>query len=257
MDKTFEIIDVDERNIDQTGFFCYMSKRKEPGYKQKREWLEARFSEGMKIKILHEIGGRDTGFIEYIPGEYAWRAVNAPDHIVIHCLWVVGKGKGKGYGGELIKACVEDAKRMGKAGVAMITTDRVWLAGEEIFLQNGFVEVDHAPPSFQLLSLNFETDKKISFPTDWESRARFYGAGLTVLRTPQCPYIENGASDILGFARAKGIPGRTVTFTSAREVQEKSPSPYGVFGTVLDGKLLAYHYLLLKDFDKLLSARVD
>jgi hypothetical protein len=35
-------------------------------------------------------------------------------------------------------------------------------------------------------------------------------------------------------------------------VQERSPSAYGVFGTVLDGRLLAYQYLLQKDFDKLL-----
>ncbi len=30
----------------------------------------------------------------------------------------------------------------------------------------------------------------------------------------------------------------------------KPASPYGVFGIVLDGRLLAYHYLQRKDFDK-------
>lgn len=255
MGETFEIIDVNSHNIDQTGFFCYMSKRKEPGYKQKREWLEARFSEGMKIKILHEVGGRDTGFIEYIPGEYAWRAVNAPGYIVIHCLWVVGKGKNKGYGSQLIKACVNEAREQRKDGVAMVTTDRVWLSGKKVFLQNGFTEVDQAPPSFQLLTLNFGAGKEIRFPTDWDTRAQAFGAGLTIIRTPQCPYIENGTNDIMAFAESKGIPARTVTFSSAKEVQEKSPSAYGVFGTVLDGHLLAYHYLLQKDFDKLLAER--
>jgi hypothetical protein len=51
MKPTFEIKTVDASNVDELGFFCYMSKRKEPGYKQKREWLEARFAEGMKIKV--------------------------------------------------------------------------------------------------------------------------------------------------------------------------------------------------------------
>jgi hypothetical protein len=41
----------------------------------------------------------------------------------------------------------------------------------------------------------------------------------------------------------------------AREAQERSPSSYGVFGTVLDGRLLAYQDLLQKDFDKLLLER--
>jgi hypothetical protein len=34
-----------------------------------------------------------------------------------------------------------------------------------------------------------------------------------------------------------------------------SPSAYGVFGIVLDGRLLSYHYLVEKDFDKLIFER--
>ena len=33
------LIDVDA-NLDQHGFFCYLSKRNSAGYRQKREWLE-------------------------------------------------------------------------------------------------------------------------------------------------------------------------------------------------------------------------
>lgn len=255
MGSTFEIEDVDINNVDQKGFFCYMSKRKEPGFKQKREWLEARFSEGMKIKILHETGGRDAGFIEYIPGEYAWRGVHAPGYMTIHCLWVVGKGKEKGYGTELIKECLEDAKRQGKAGVVMVTTDRVWLAKKPIFLKNGFKEVDQCLGVFQLLVNNFGLGGDVRFPTNWDERAQKFGDGLTILRTPQCPYIENATNDILGFAQAKGIPTRVHVISTASEVQTTAPSPYGVFGVVLDGKLLADHYLLQKDFDKLLAER--
>jgi GNAT superfamily N-acetyltransferase len=255
MTGSFEIIDVNASNVDQTGFFCYMSKRKEPGYKQKRAWLEARFDEGLKIKIIHEHGGRDTAFIEYIPGEYAWRAVHAPGYLVIHCLWVVGKGRGKGYGKRLIQECLDDARAQGKHGVAMVTSDRVWLAHKGIFLQEGFAEADQAPPSFQLMVARFGSGPEACFPQNWDSRARDFGAGLTVIRTPQCPYIENGTNDLLSFARERGLPARAVELTSAREVQERSPSAYGVFGAVLDGSLLAYHYLLRRDFEKLLLER--
>ena len=255
MASAFSIYDVTAENVDQTGFFCYMSKRKEPGYKQKRDWLMERFSEGMRIKILHEEGGRDTGFIEYIPGENAWRALNAEGFMVIHCLWVVGKGKDKGFGSELIKACIDDAREQGKAGVAMVTTDRVWLAKKDVFLKHGFTQVDQAMGIFQLLQFDLKAGGKTSFPTNWEERAQKFGAGLTVLRTPQCPYIENGANDILSFAKSRGIATRTHVFQTAKEVQSDSPSPYGVFGTVLDGKLLAYHYLLQKDFARLMAER--
>jgi L-amino acid N-acyltransferase YncA len=255
MTDKFEIKTVDAGNMDEAGFFCYMSKRREPGYKQKREWLEARFAEGMKIKILHETGGRDTAFIEYIPGEYAWRAVHAPGYMVIHCLWVVGKGKGKGYGSRLLQECLEDARAQNMHGIAMLTSDRTWLAGKEIFESNGFAEVASAPPSFQLMATRFGPGPEPGLPQNWEDRARAFGHGLTVIRTPQCPYIENGARDILSFARERGIPSKVVELKTAQEVQAKSPSAYGVFGTVLDGRLLAYQYLLQKDFDKLLQER--
>jgi len=255
MKSKFEIKTVDASNVDETGFFCYMSKRREPGYKQKRDWLEARFAEGLKIKIIHETGGRDTAFIEYIPGEYAWRAVHARGYLVIHCLWVVGKGKGKGYGSRLIKECLDDARAQGRQGVAMLTSDRTWLASRDIFERNVFVEVDSGPPSFQLMVARFGSGPEASLPTNWDERARAFGPGLTVVRTAQCPYIEIGASAMLSYARERGIRSRVVELRTAREIQEQSPSAYGVFGTVLDGKLLAYQYLLQKDFDKLLQER--
>jgi len=40
---------------------CYMSKPKAPGYRQKRDWLQARFAEGLRIKMLHETGDSQTG----------------------------------------------------------------------------------------------------------------------------------------------------------------------------------------------------
>lgn len=202
---------------------------------------------------MHETDGRDTAFIEYIPGEYAWRAVHAPGYMVIHCLWVVGKGKGKGYGRRLIQECLEDARAQNLNGVAMLTSDLTWLASKDVFLHNGFTEVDSAPPSFQLMVHRFKPGPEPALPHNWEERARAFGRGLTVVRTSQCPYIENSMQAILSFAKEKGIRAKSVELKTAKEVQEQSPSAYGVFGTVLDGKLLAYQHLSQKDFNKLLK----
>jgi GNAT superfamily N-acetyltransferase len=252
MSKTFEIIDINTDNLEKEGFFCYMSKRKAPGYQQKRDWLEERFGEGLKLKIIHEIGGRKTGFIEYVPGEYAWRAVHAPDYIFIHCLWVVGKGKGKGYAAQLIQTCLEDARAQGKLGVVMVASDRVWLVGKEIFLHHGFEMVDESVP-FQLLVKRFKNGPNPSFPVNWEERQAAFGPGLTVLRTPQCPYIEDAVNGCAEVAGELGIPFKTIEFLTAAEVQERAPSPFGIFSIVKDGKLLSYYYLLPKDLRKRLT----
>jgi len=231
-----------------------MSKRKAPGYTQKRDWLAERLAEGLKIHMIHEIGGRTVGFIEYIPGEFAWRAINAPGYLVIHCLWVVGKGKGKGYGNHLLKICLDDARAQGKHGVVMVASDGVWLAKKDLFLKNGFEEVEQAPPSFRLLVYRFNDSPLPAFPSDWVDRQARFGEGLTVVRSPQCPYIEDAVDTALEYAAEKNIAARVVSFSTAADLQKNSPSPYGVFGLVLDGKLLAYHYLLRKDFDRLISS---
>ena len=251
MNEKFELITVNADNLDKQGFFCYMSKRKTEGYRQKHDWMTARLAEGLKLHMLHEIGGRTVGFIEYIAGEYAWRAVHAPGYLVIHCLWVVGKGKGKGYGAQLIETCLDDARAQDKHGVVTVATDRVWMAKKDIFLKHGFTEVDQAPPSFHLLAYRFDDAAPLpAFPTDWEARQARFGAGLTVIRSSQCPYVEDATNIALEFAAEKGISSHVITFQSAQELQENSPSPYGTFGIVLDGRLLTYHYLLRKDFPK-------
>ena len=253
METTTEIIEVNSQNVQKTGFFCFMSKPKAPGYRQKLAWLEERFAEGMKFKMLHEQGGRNTAFIEYIPGEYAWRTVHAPGYLVIHCLWVVGKGKGKGYGAQLLQECIADARAQGKQGVVMISSDGTWLARKQIFLQNGFEEVDQALPSFQLLVHRFGNTPNPAFPHNWAERQAAFGPGLTVTRTAQCPYIEDASNLFLGFAAGKDIPARSVEFRSAREVQEQAPSPYGAFGVVYNGKLFSYTYLKQVEFEKRLT----
>jgi L-amino acid N-acyltransferase YncA len=240
------IIDVTADNVDQKGFFCLMSKRNSVGYKQKMEWVKARLNEGMRIKML-ELPER--GFIEYIPGEYSWRAIHAEDYMVIHCLWVVGKSKKKGLGRLLLEKCIEDAKKSGKKGVAMVTSEKVWLAGKKLLLKYGFESVDDAPPAFNLMVKKFTDAPSPSFTHNWEQKARRYDQGLTIFTSPQCPYIPDAVKTVTDFARERGIECRIIELKTAGDVRTLTPSAYGVFSIVHNGRLLAYHYLLPKDLE--------
>jgi L-amino acid N-acyltransferase YncA len=221
-----------------------MSKKKSEGYGRKLAWLKNRFSEGMRIKMLTL---PERGFIEYIPGEYAWRAVRADGYMVIHCLWVVGKSRGKGFSGALLDACAADSKKHKMKGVAMVTSEKVWLAGRGVLDKHGFECVDTAPPAFSLMVKKFGKHPSPSFAGDWENKAKSFGKGLTVLRSDQCPYIVDAVHTALAAAEQAGIEGRTVELQSREDVMRLSPSAYGVFGLVLDGRLLSYHYHLEKD----------
>ena len=234
-----DIVTVDASNVDRYGFFCYKSKPKTAGYQQKRAWLEERFAEGLRIKIVRE-GGKPAGFIEYAPGEFAWRVVNAPNYLVVHCMWVVGRGKGKGYGSRLLDESIADAQLLGKQGVAMVTSRRPWLAGSGLFLRHGFEPTGAASPSFELLVRSFGDAPLPNFPSDWDRRLGQYGHGLTVVRSGQCPYLDNGAQAALAAASEMGVPAQVVELATAQQVQHSAPSAYGVFGIVYDGKLLTY-----------------
>ncbi|HOQ59623.1 MAG TPA: hypothetical protein PLN93_13940 [Vicinamibacterales bacterium] len=245
-----QLIDVGAESVDRTGFFCCMSKKKSEGHQGKLRWLKERFAEGMRIRLL---APPERGFIEYIPGEHAWRAVHADGYMLIHCLWVVGRSKGQGFSSTLLDACVADARKQRMKGVAMVTSERVWLAGRRVLDKHGFACVETAPPAFSLMVKQFGRHPPPSFAGGWSDKAKAFGKGLTVIQSAQCPYTVDAANAAAAAAAKAGIESRVVELQSREDVMRLSPSPYGVFGLVLDGRLLSYHYQLEKDLLPLLQ----
>jgi L-amino acid N-acyltransferase YncA len=242
--------DVTPENVDREGFFCYMSKRKTEGHSRKLDWVKARLDEGMRIKIaLND----SRAFIEYIPGEHCWRAIEADGYMVVHCIWVVGKKRhGQGHGSFLLGECVEDAEASGMKGVCAVTSSRPWAADKGLFERNGFVSVAQEEP-FDLMVNRFEGGPEPRFAGGWEDKARKCGEGLTILRTDQCPYIEDSTNSAVENATEMGFKSEVVEISSRDEVMERMPYPYGTFAMVLDGERLSYTYQLPKDFKKMLG----
>ena len=244
MGQRVKIVDVSLANVDDTGFFCYMSKRKSEGYARKLAWLKKRFDEGLRIKMITE---RGRGFIEYIPGEFAWRGVEAKNFMFIHCIWVVGQSKGKGDATLLLNACINDARNANMDGVAIVTSEGNWLVSKAFFLKNKFESVDAAPPSFELLVKKFRNVPSPTFIENIGLRPKRYKSGLTVFRSDQCPYLEDATKTVEATAGELGLSFSVIESKNSRDVRTLAPSVYGVFSIVYRGKLLSHHYLLKKD----------
>jgi N-acetylglutamate synthase-like GNAT family acetyltransferase len=234
------LINVDAGNVEEEGFFCYMSKRGSEGHGNKMTWLQDRFAEGMRMKVF-ELPTR--GYVEYIPGEYAWRPVYAKGYMFIHCLWVVGQSKKQGNATLLLEHVMHEAKAAGMKGVAMVTSKGNWLMGKMLLVKNGFESVDTAEPSFSLMVKKFGKAKSPYFAGDWERKAKEFGDGFTVLTTGQCPYLHDAVHMAEEIGHKLGIPCKVIYFHSAEEIREYSPSPYGTFCIVYNGKVLSHHYL--------------
>ena len=149
--SAIKIINITPENaFDYTpGPSCFVNPR-QAGARMKLEWMKQRFEEGLTIKVLYlENEQKSAGFIEYIPGEYAWRAVNAPGYLFIHCIWIYpNKLKDKGYASLLIEECLSDARASTKSGVAVISSEGAFMAGKRLFEKNGFFPVSSEEPTF-------------------------------------------------------------------------------------------------------------
>lgn len=234
------IIDVNEANISQYPPTCFLNP-KNVGYQIKTEWLKERFKEGLKIKLLYlENDKKSHGFIEYVPGEYAWRAVEAKDYLFIHCIWVSpNKYKNKGYGSLLVEECVKDAEKQGKAGVAVITSDGAFMANKALFLKKGFREVQKSG-IFTLLVKQLRKAPEPKFK-DSENQLSNYEE-LTIIYSNQCPWVARFMSELPETIAENDLKVNVVELKTAEQAQA-APSIYAVFNLANEGTLLADHYI--------------
>jgi hypothetical protein len=247
--EKIEIIEITPENIDNHPPRCFLNPSHE-GYQMKKEWLHNRFSEGMTIKLLY-LHNKCIGFIEYVPGEYAWRPVKAKDYLFIHCIWISpNKHKEKGNGSLLVKDCVKHAERQGKLGVAVITSEGPFMAGKELFLKNGFIPISHAKPSYELLVKQL---KKGPLPgLNKTDRDLSTYQGFHIIYANQCPWVARSIRELGSIAREKGLALHFTELRNAEEAQQ-APNVYGVFTLIYNGTILADHYISTTRFKNILK----
>ncbi|RPI17556.1 MAG: GNAT family N-acetyltransferase [Ignavibacteriae bacterium] len=240
MEKDYKIVTLTPENALEYGCSCFLNP-KNIGHEKKQSWLKKRFAEGMTLKLLYTKGEKKpSGFIEYVPGEYTWRAVDAKNYYMIHCIWIYSKSKkNTGYGSMLIKECIKDAKKNGYAGAAVVTGSNAFMAQKGIFLKNGFKLTDSSD-DFELYVLQF---KKAPLPkiNDWKKQLKKF-KGFNLVYSAQCPWIAKSITDIDNYLRTKGIEAKIKELKTPLQAQ-KAPSVYSTFSFIYDGEILANHYI--------------
>ncbi|MDE9450145.1 hypothetical protein J3R80_06645 [Aliiroseovarius sp. Z3] len=246
-----KLIAVTNDTVEKHGFFCKMSARKTTAWKRKRAWLADRFDEGLQLRLL---GDGERGFVEFIPARHAWRGIeNADDLVAIHCLWVVGKSKGKGHAKQLLNEVETWARDHGYRGVTALTRSGNWLIDKKILASRGYKSVDQSDPDYDLMLGTFGDGPLPRIVGGFNQKAAACGSGLTVFHSAQCPYLEDAVNNAKDAAHEAGIPFRAIEVTSAQQLRQQVPNPYGVFSIVYDGREIASNYLLKKQILPLLA----
>jgi len=248
------LIDVDAASF-ETLPCCGIKSPTHPGRKQKGCWLRENAQFGLLAKALLLPDSRPIGYIEYVPGEFAWRGVDAAGYMFIHCIWIYSRqNQTKGWGSTLVRACLEDARKAGMSGAAVMVREGPWMADHRLFAANGFKTVDTAPPDYELLAKQFDGRAPLpAFKKGWGLKLRHYSRGLTIIRSSQCPHIAKCAADIAETARDEyQIEPAIIDLKSWGDAQG-APTPYAVFSVIRDGQLLADHQISRTRFRNIMN----
>ncbi len=234
------IIDLTPENIADFGVCGYKDVEKHLELRRKIQWFKEYYPKGLRIKALVSKTGGYQGMLEYIPGKYAHRPVSADGYMFIHCIFVGFKSqfKGKGYASAMLDVCIREAKEQGMQGVAVVTRKGPFMAKKDIFVKKDFHVVDLAKPDFELLALKFNPDApnpKFVIPP-----LKGYSDGLTIIRSPQCPYSVKNVDEILETAKLMGIKANLIDLDNA-EAAQQSPCAFGTFCIIYNGKIISHH----------------
>jgi L-amino acid N-acyltransferase YncA len=257
--STFQIIDLTPENIADYGVCGYKDVVKHKELRNKIAWFNEYYPKGLRIKAVIAENGSYQGMLEYIPGKYAHRPVDAANYMFINCIFVGFKAqfKGKGFASALLDECVNEAKDQKMKGVAVVTRKGSFMAGNEIFLKKGFEVVDRAKPDFDLLALKFdEKSDAPSFKADVLNNFGKFEKGLTIARSPQCPYTEKNVNAILETAEKKfKLKAKLIDLNESTSAQN-IPCAFGTFCIIYDGEVISHHPISNTRFENIMSKLV-
>jgi hypothetical protein len=213
----------------------------------------------LRIKVILSKKGGYQGMLEYIPGKYAHRPVDAEGYMFIHCIFVGFKKefKGKGYASLLIDECIKDAKKNDMLGVAVVARKGPFMVNKEIFLKKGFQVVDSVKPDFDLLVKKFDVNSKNpKFKSNIIDNLKKYQKGLYIIRSPQCPYTEKNVNAILESAKNKfNLKPTLVDLKDINAVQD-TPCAFGTFCIIYNKEIISHHPISNTRFENIMKKKI-
>jgi ribosomal protein S18 acetylase RimI-like enzyme len=247
---------VDKTNIDSEHICCAIGNDAENRARAqtKKDWMKNEFANGLVFRKLDQ---RGKVFIEYMPIESAWKPVLGEDYLIVNCLWVSGQFKGKGYARELVESCIEDARKKGKAGVAVVTSKKVkpFLTDIRFWISAGFEIVDEAEPYFALMA--YRLNEKIPSPC-FAERAKggtcANRKGFTFIYSNQCVFMEEYVSLLAEVAKSENIEAKIIRLKDSDDAKHNG-SPFGTLGIYYDGVFLTHELMTGEKFRKLLREK--
>ncbi len=92
-------------------------------YSPRREYLAKAIFEGLQKRLLI-LDGVAVGQVEYVPAKSSGYPITGPDLVVMNCIWVLRKAKGKNFGRMLVEEMINS--HPGASGFSTIALENHW-----------------------------------------------------------------------------------------------------------------------------------
>lgn len=217
------------------------------GVDRKKAFLSRSFDHGL---VFRKLDVRGKVFIEYAPAEAAWRPVLAPGYLVIHCLWVSGRYKGRRLGQDLLEHCLADAEKY--LGVVTVAGRSPYLTDTRFYLHHGFELIERTETGYDLVCHRGSPEAPIPCFADNARRGTVpEDEGVHFEYVYQCPFVPGCLRAMASVAVDLGLE------VSQRELDlegaQNAASPFGTFGAFLYGRLVTHELMSERKFRLLLE----
>lgn len=255
-----KIITLNKSTIDKEHICCAISDKKcKDSYELKKDWLKKEFENGY---VFRRIDARAKVFIEYGPAEKGWIPIDAPNYLLINCFWVSGQYKGQGYGKELLRLAIEDAKSQGKDGLVTVvgTTKFHFMSDTKWLLKQGFETCEQLSSGFSLLvkKINPKADNP-GFKGSVKSISATEQNGLVVYYSNRCPFSEyHVTKSLTETAEKRDLPLKIVKLETMEQAQS-APTPATIFSLFHNNRFITTDLSACMDsrFDKVIGDKLN
>ena len=238
-----EMITLNKENIDKEHICCAISSNNDIQVKSKKAWLLEQFEQGL---IFTKMDVRGKCFIEYLPIENAWIALNGKNMMYINCLWVAGKYQGLGYAKALLESCKEECVKQNKDGIVILSNMKksAYVMDYKFLVKHGFKSVD-TWGDYELMYYAFHDGDTPSF-----NLCKPQHDGFTLYYTHQCPFNAKYVEKVKEHCVENNITLQIIHIESRQQALEV-PTPFTTYSLFYKEQFITREVMTPQKFDKI------
>jgi hypothetical protein len=229
-----DLVTVSPPTFDRTSFSWADRQLSAAHAPYERDWLMARFEEGLQIRMFHP---PEPGIVLFQPGRLSWRPIDGLENaIVVHDLRVSDGPNARSVAKRLWDGVEDFARFYGFSSVLAVMGEEEGLISPAFAPGRHWMTVDQGPGGALLtVCVLYGPIELPHFPNDWRARAAELGAGPVIQTTGESGTTEERASRICALADEAGVSICRDRLTTPERARHRAVSPGASFSALIDG----------------------